>query len=153
AQFLQSGERRVLMSGAETGRIVPTGHLVYAHNEALMAIPMDLSTLKVGGGAPVQLAETPRTANEAAAWAFSDSGVLAYLPGNRSRYERRVVWVDRKGNVDPIPAPLQPYTNVKLSPDGRYAAVQVEAGRIGVWLFDFARTTLTPVTKNDSSSQ
>jgi Tol biopolymer transport system component/tRNA A-37 threonylcarbamoyl transferase component Bud32 len=151
AQLLPSGERHVLMDGAETGRYVSTGHLVYAHNDALMAVRMDPNTLKIAGSAPVRLAETPRTANEAGLWAFSDSGVLAYISGQAGRLQRRMVWVDRKGNIEPIATPLQNYTNVKLSPDNRYAAVQVEAGTIGIWLFDFVRSTLTPLTQNGSS--
>jgi WD40-like Beta Propeller Repeat len=151
AQFLQSGERHVLMDGADNGRYVSTGHLVYAHNDVLMSVRMDPNTLKVSGAAPVRLAETPRTANEAGIWAASDSGALAYISAEPGLRQRRMVWLDRKGNIEPIAAPLQRYTNVKLSPDNRYAAVQVEAGTIGVWLFDFVRSTLTPLTHNGSS--
>jgi len=151
AQDLKTQVRYPLMSGADTGRYVSTGHLVYAHGDSLMAVPMDAAALTVQNGAPILLPENPRNGPEGAQWAFSEAGMLAYVPGDPRRYDRRVVWVNRKGDVEPLPLPLQPYTNVRLSPDGRYAAFQIEAGIIGISLFDFARTTLSPLTHTSST--
>ena len=43
--------------------------------------------------------------------------------------------------------------NAAISPDGRRAAVDIEAGTVGVWLYDFMRATLTPLTTGKGSSQ
>jgi eukaryotic-like serine/threonine-protein kinase len=151
AQSLQTGERRVLMKGGETGRYVSAGYLVYTRTDALMAAPMDLARLEVTSGAPVVLAETVRTGGEGAQYAMSDSGVLAYVAGDTRRFERRLVWVDRKGDVEPLSAPTRNYGRPQTSPDGHHAAVEISGGTIGIWIYDFSRTTLTPLTSAGSS--
>jgi hypothetical protein len=57
--------------------------------------------------------------------------------------ELMLAWVDRKGVAQPLPAPPRPYTNPRLSPDGRLAAVQIGND---IWIYDLARNTLTRLT-------
>ena len=45
------GERRVLINGGAGARYVPTGHLVYMLNGALMAVPFDADRLETTGTA------------------------------------------------------------------------------------------------------
>jgi serine/threonine protein kinase len=151
---LRSGERRILLQGADTGRYVPTGHLVYSRAEALMAVPFDLDRLEVTG-APVVLEEQVRDENQGAQFTVSDSGTLAYLQGSRRLYERRLVWVNRKGMIEPLPAPVQPYQDPALSPDGCQVALGIGKETCGVWIYEFARATLTPLTplKSAGASQ
>jgi hypothetical protein len=40
-----------------------------------------------------------------------------------------LVWVDRNGKVEPLPAPLRQYEAAALSPDGRHAAVSFTTAR------------------------
>jgi hypothetical protein len=152
-QSLETGERHVLLRGGETGRYVSTGHLVYTRGDALMAVPLDLARLKVTGGAPVVLAEMVWTGAQGAHYSVSDSGSLAYVPGDPPRYERRLVWVDRKGAVEPLPVPSRAFGSPQLSPDGHRLAVEVWEGTVGIWIYDFARATLTPLTSGGSSQQ
>ena len=85
---------------------------------------------------------------------LSDVGALVYLPGSPQRYERRLVWVGRDGRVEPLAAPPREYYgNAVISPDGRFAAVDVSAGTIDLWIYDFSRATLTPLTTGTGSSQ
>ena len=152
-QSLQTGERRVLVRGGTTGRYVASGHLVYARADALMAVRMDLDRLEAVSDAPVLLSEQVRVGGEGAHYAVSDSGQLVYVPGNVRRYERQLVWVDRKGGAEAVPLPARDYSTVALSPDGRQAAVQIEEGTAGIWIYDFPRATLTRLTSATSSSQ
>ncbi len=46
-QSIETGERRVLIEGGSDARYVPTGHLVYALGETLLAVPFDLERLEV----------------------------------------------------------------------------------------------------------
>ena len=46
---LQTGQRKVLLRGGFDARYVPTGHLVYARQGALHAVPFDLGRLEVQG--------------------------------------------------------------------------------------------------------
>ena len=155
-QLLETGERRVLAQGASTGRYVPSGHLVYNRDgaEVLMAQPFDLATLQPTGGPPVSLTEHVWEAgSEGAQFAVSETGTLAYIPGFPRQFERRLVWVDRSGQVEAVPAPPRPYYDPRISPDGNRLAITAAEGTERIWLYDFARPTLTALTTADSSSQ
>jgi serine/threonine-protein kinase len=153
AHLLATGERRVLVDGGNTGRYVASGHLIYGRLDGLMAVPMDLAR-NVIAGAPVALAEQAYGASEGSQYAVSDSGYLAYAPGNVRRLDRRLVWVDRAGHVEQLPLSARPYTNVTLSPDGTQAAIQIDENTLNIWIYDFSRATLTPLnTGANGSSQ
>ena len=49
--------------------------------------------------------------------------------------------------------PERDYEAVALSPDGARAVLQIREGTIGLWLYDFARRTLTPFATASGSSQ
>ncbi len=77
SQSLASGERRVLVTGGDMPRAVPTGHLIYGRFDALFAVPWSESQPNLAGAEPLTLPEFPRLENEgAAAYAFSDTGTL-----------------------------------------------------------------------------
>ena len=48
---LETGERRTITRGAD-GRVLSTGHLLYALDTVLFAVPFDLARLEVTGGPP-----------------------------------------------------------------------------------------------------
>ena len=152
-QRLDTGERINVVQGGDTGRYVSTGHVIYARGDELFAVPFDLERLQVSGQA-VRMADAVRLGGEGAHYAVSDVGELVYLPGSSQRSERRLVWVTRDGRVEPLAAPPRNYySNAVISPDGRFAAVDVEAGTIELWIYDFSRATLTPLTTGIGSSQ
>lgn len=155
-QVLGTGERRVLAQGGSSGRYVASGHVVYNRNGAgnLMALPFDLERLTVAGGPAMALTEQVWEGGaEGAQFAVSDAGTLAYVPHRTRRYERRLVWVDRQGKVEPLPAAPRPYYDPRLSPDGLQLAVSSEEATERVWTFNFARSTLTALTSASVSSQ
>jgi len=153
-QRLDTGERTSVIQGGDTGRYVPTGHVVYAREAELLAIPFDLGRLRVSGQA-VRLTDVVQgTGTEGPDFAVSDTGVLVHPPDDPQRFERRLVWVDRSGRVEPLSAPPRFYSgNAALSPDGRQAAVDVEGGTISIWIHDIPRGTLTPLATGSGSSQ
>jgi len=104
----------------------------------------------VSENSPVLLGIQVADVGEGPAYSVSDSGVLAYISGNH-QYERRLVWVDRHGNSEPLPVPLRGYVNPAIAPNGRNAAVDIIGPTYGIWIYDFARTTLTPLTSGGSS--
>jgi serine/threonine-protein kinase len=152
SQVLATGERHVLVQGADTGRYVTTGHLVYARADQLLSMEMDVGRLAVSG-TPIPLEEHVRMGSEGAQYAVSDNGEVAYLPGSSARYERRIVWVDRKGTIERLPLPTRDYTSVALSPDGREAAIEMRGSYRTIWIYDFLRSTMTPLTPSTASSQ
>src|SRR4029077_14303109 len=84
----------------------------------------------------------------AAFFAVSDSGTLAYVPGNPYP-ARQLAWVDPGGKTTPIDLPPALYTELHPSPDGLRLAfsVVVEGSRSrDVWVADPARGTSSRLT-------
>ena len=138
---LKTGQRRTLIRSGSQAEYVETGHLVYADGGALWAVRFDLATLNVLGD-PAPLVERVLTLG-AANFAISRRGTLVYVPltGGTSR---SLVWVSRQGAEKPIGTPLRAYASARLSPDGKRVALHM-AGQNGIWTWDFARETLTPL--------
>jgi serine/threonine-protein kinase len=154
--FVQNpaGTRRQVLNVGDTPRFVAPGYLTYGRLDALFAVPWRDQNAPVGDVAPISLSELPRIENEGASdYVISTNGTLAYIAGGPARYSQRPVWVDRTGAVEPLPLPPRDYEAVALSPDGSRAVLQIREGTIGLWLYDFARRTLTPFATTDGSSQ
>jgi serine/threonine-protein kinase len=152
-QRLDSGERTVVVQGGGSGRYVASGHVIYARNDELFAVPFGLDSLRASAQAS-RLGDVVWRGGEGAQYAVSDNGVIVSMRGSPGRYERRLVWVGRNGRVEPLAAPPRYYNgNAVISPDGRRAAVDIEAGAGGVWLYDFSRAVLVPLTTGKGSSQ
>ena len=153
-QSLRTGERHDLMPGGDSARYLEPGYLVYARTDNLFVVPWRPGVADLGRTVPITIPEHPRLENEgAAAYDLSPSGTLVYLPGGPTRYLQRVVWVDQNGRTEPLPIPERDYASVSISPDGRRAAIQVNEGTIGIWIYDFERHTFTPFRTGAGSSQ
>jgi Tol biopolymer transport system component len=139
------------VEGASTGQYIASGHLLYSKAESLIAVPFDLPSLKVSGN-PVTLVDRAYEADaEGAYFAVSESGTLAYIPGDASIFARQLVWVRRDGTVERIPAPLNAYVDPALSPDGRSVAVSIQGPTQTLWIYDFARSALTTLPSTGSA--
>jgi serine/threonine-protein kinase len=150
-QRLDTGERTVLVRGGDTGRYAPSGHIVYARGDELFAVRFNPESLNVSGQA-VRLDDSVRVGMDGAQFAIAQSGDLVLLPGNPRRFERRLVWVSRDGSVEPLAAPVRTYAGtVAISPDDRFAAVEIVEDIVSIWLYDFSRAMLTPLIKSGSS--
>lgn len=120
-QDLITGKRKELLAGG-FAQYLPTGHLVYTLGNNLYAVPFKLDTREVKGG-PVPVIEDLNYC-----YAVSDLGTLAYVSGEATRAarsKRTLVWVDRKGNEEPLHAPPNNYRLPKISPDGTKVALTV----------------------------
>jgi len=123
---LDTGEQRVLVQGGTSPHYVPTGHLLFARAGTIMAVPFDLKQLQVSGR-PVALVEgLARSRSGLSQFSVSRNGTLAYISGAQQGEVRTLVWVDRKGGVQPIGAPPRAYALPQFSPNGLQLAVTVE---------------------------
>lgn len=59
---------------------------------------------------------------------------------------RRLVWVDRAGGEESIPAPARVYFYPRISPDGSRLAAEARDEESDIWVWDFGRATLTRLT-------
>ena len=117
----------MLLDHAAMGRYLPTGggsssgHIVYyaGTTGSLMAVAFDASRLEVKGS-PVPVVDSVEgMGNSPLGYlGFSDSGALAYISGAIAGVRKfTLVWVDRKGVEQPLPAPSREYFDPELSPD------------------------------------
>jgi serine/threonine-protein kinase len=148
---LQTGARKILVSGGSDARYVPTGHLVYAAAGTLRAVAFDLARLETRGTPVPVIPAVVTTPFGAAAAAVAGDGTLAYVSGAGGMgAQRTLVWVDRQGRETPIPAPPHPYVYPQLSPDGTRVAVNAQDQENDIWIWNFSRTTLTRATSDPS---
>ncbi len=160
-QSLRTSERKVIVQQGADARYVASGHLVYMLRGVLMAAPFDLGRLQTTGGAVGVVADVMQAANMlneawdsgAGQFSVSESGSLLYVPGGIfTEPERFMVWVDRTGAVEPLPAPARAYASPRLSADGRRILVWTNGDR-NVWLYDLARRSLTRVTSEGRNAR
>jgi WD40 repeat protein len=146
------GQRKTLIEGSAHGRYLPTGHLAYAVSGMLMAVPFDVSSLTVTGGA-VPIIEGVRrtglsvTANPAAQFTYSSTGTLAFLPGPAAFQalsgDLDLGLFDRKGTAQPFKLKAASYRSPRVSPDGRYVAFDSDDEKeSAVWIYEIAGGTL-----------
>ena len=79
--------------------------------------------------------------------ACSRDGALVYVPP--PVLDRSLAWVERKGLLLSSPAlPPRGYRALALAPDGRRVALEIgdALGKGDIWMFDFARATLSRFT-------
>jgi serine/threonine-protein kinase len=155
ALSLETGKWHTVIKGGSYARYVSSGHIVYAHAGALMAVPFDLKRMQVAGS-PMPVREgvvTTALTSGGAEYDVTESGLLAYVPGNARPPLRTLVWIDRNGMTRTVAAPPKFYSSPRLSPDGKLLALQVnENGSPDIWVYEFARNTLTRLTFGPGAS-
>jgi eukaryotic-like serine/threonine-protein kinase len=153
---LRTNVQTTLMRGGSDASYVPSGHLVYGAGTSLMAVAFDLGRLSVVG-TPVPVVDNVETwagttsftgpVSGAVDAAVASDGTIVYVPSATTSAEQRsLVWVDRQGREETIPAPPRAYASPHLSPDGTKVALDVREGDQDVWIWDFARENLTRLT-------
>jgi serine/threonine-protein kinase len=128
----------------------PSGHLVYAQDGGLMAVPFDaVHLLATGSAVPVQRGVMQSALSGAAQYSLSMTGTLAYIAGGTASGVSMLVWVDRHGTAHPVQgAQADAYNQPRLAPDGSRIAVDIleNASSMQVWLYDVAGRRLTRFT-------
>jgi Tol biopolymer transport system component len=142
-----TGSRRIVIERGSDASYLADGKLVYADERSLVVVPFDPDTLRVKGPAlPVvrQLARQP--IRNGADFGVSASGTLVYraivMPTTT------LVWVDRSGKQEAVGAPPQPYSYVRLSPDGTKIATNLEDTDQEIYIWDNALGSLARFTFN-----
>jgi len=162
---LQTGEKKIVLESNAIAQFANTdlssaiGHLVYYDptTSSLMAVPFDANRLQVKGSPVPVLEGVQNRVGPFASFGFSDSGTLAYVTGVApASANNSLVWVDRKGAEQALPAPPRRYGWPAVSRDGERVAVQIEDGsptntKSDIWLYGLARGTLTRLTSDEIS--
>ena len=144
AQSLRRGTRTNILKGGTNPRYFASGHLTYAHDGAIWAVPFDPRRLTTRG-APARVLEGVATsADGAAQFAVSDAGTTVYHP-SVPLSSRRLVVVDGRAQT-PLAAPPHAYVTPRVSPDGTRVLLGVADSAEHVWSYDLNAGTLTQLT-------
>lgn len=142
-------EDPTLLSGADSSAMYAQGHLLFARGTTLVARRFDAQRLAFTGD-EVPVAEHLLTSGiPLQSWVFcaSANGVLAYQSSGVSTWQ--LTWLNRAGqrlNVVGDPGDLG---QVRVSPNGRTAAVNVgdaSGSNSDIWLYDLSRGLRTRFT-------
>ena len=148
-QSLDPGSaRQLVIDGGREARFVSTGHIVYAYQGTVFAIPFDVKQLKKTGG-PTPIVEGVRNSGAttgASQFVFADNGTLIFVPGplsgGSSGVARTLALRDRSGNtLERLNIPQRAYIFPRVSPDGKRVAASTEDDRPEVWIIDLAGTS------------
>ncbi len=149
---LASGKRTVLFPDAGMTQYVPdatgaAGYLLATRStlNTLVAVRFDLATLSTVGE-PV----TVWSGNPINTFRMAPSGTLAIATRPAEVLDRRLAWIDDKGQPQPIPGMMRSYGEIVVSPDGgRVVSNMDNAGTAELnsefWVQDLARRTSTRI--------
>ncbi len=146
-------ERRILIDDGFFARFAPSGHLLFARNETLMAVPFDDRKLEpLGPQVTVLESIETDTKSGAAFYSFSDNGTLVFVSGESGSVAPEgtatLLRVDRQGNAYPLTEARRGVNLPRLSPDGNRLLVTIQEPEKSsdVWVFDRGRDTMTRIS-------
>ncbi len=145
---LATGERRTVLEGASLAKYAPSGHLLFAREGFLFAVPFDAEKLEATG-APVPVVENVMGSRNSGIVhaAVAANGLLAYVEGTSRSRQAFMTWRGRDGSSERLPLPPNNYQNPAVSPDGRRIAVAIAGeSNFDIWTYDLERETLTRLT-------
>jgi serine/threonine-protein kinase len=136
---VQSKTTKVLMRGASSPQVAPSGHLIYAGGGKLYAIPFDPQSLNVTGAPAVVLDGVVTKTSGAANYAIARNGTLVYTAGAEIASTFLISIARRDGTRETVPMSAGTYVIARFSPDGRQAVLDSRSMDLDLWLWDFTR--------------
>jgi serine/threonine protein kinase/Tol biopolymer transport system component len=142
---LDTGTPKVLVENAYFGRYLSGGYLAYVSQGTVFVAPFDAKTLSLTGTAiPVLEGVDTDLTNGGVQLAISQNGTAVYSTGIGVNSNLNVSLLDRKGDAVALLKDQPDPSSPRLSPDGKRLAFQ-KGGGAGIWVFDIARGTTTPI--------
>jgi WD40 repeat protein len=135
-------------------RFAPGGRLVFARGGSLYTIAFDARSLTTSGTPrPVAQAVATDVGTGAVMFAVALDGSALWEPGAPVT-TFRPTWIDRQGVETSPPIPPAPYNQLALSPDGtRVALTGGQGGVADLWVYEFARGTMTRLSNGEFTSR
>ena len=150
AQNLATGERRVIVAGGTSPRLLASGHLIFYRDSTIFAQRFDDRTASVSGTAvPMVLKTLFASFSGAGQFGVSDSGALVYIEGGGDDL-LDLVWIDRAGKTERIPGPpRRRYYEPRLSPDGTMIATATRDDSPDIYVWNLKRNVEERVTRDE----
>jgi serine/threonine-protein kinase len=148
---LSTRVRRTLTAGSAAS-VLPDGRIVFERDGSLWSAPFDLEqqTLTAPATSVISGLGTRSDPGRVTAYAIGAGGSLAYQLAESEGYElRKLVWVDRRGNEQPINAPARAWWWPTISPDGKRLGVHImNSANMDAWIYALDRGPLMRLTDN-----
>ena len=146
---LEPGEADVTLLQAESSAAYASGHVLFARDSSLMALPFDPETRQPAGEAFPVAERVSQEGSRYVGASLSENGTLVY-GSDGSLAATELTWRDRTGRaLGSVGAPA-PYFNLALSPEERRVAVAVGTGVVvetaDIWIIDLARNARSRLT-------
>ena len=142
----KTGKVRFVLDDGGNAQYSPTGHLLFARGDVLLAAPFDLGRQAITGpAAPILSGLLTFYTVQPGAFTLADNGTLVHRPGGAVLSERQMVFMDTNGIVKPWSEERRPYAgDPVLSRDGRRFAVVISnaQGIDECWVSDVDRPAL-----------
>jgi serine/threonine-protein kinase len=134
---------QLLVEGGREARFISTGHIVFAYQGTLFAVPFDVNRLDAKGG-PTPVVEGVRSAGVATGasqFSVADNGTLIFVAGPLSGgavgAQRTLAFRDRSGTqLERMKVQPRAYSHPRVSPDGTRVAVSTDDDKPDVWIID-----------------
>ena len=134
-----SQEPKVLVRGARRGRFMPPDLLFFVRGASLFAVTVDVAQQKVTGS-PIKVVDRLEVNITAPYFDVSPKGTVVYASPQSE--DRKLVFVNRKGEEQPLVVPARPYWDPKLSPDGKRIAFTIGTGSThSPWIYNIDQRT------------
>lgn len=147
AQVLETGQRKVLIEGGTFPLYLPSGHLLYARSNTLLAVNFDPELMEVvSSSVQVLSGVVYHEGRGTSQVAVADNGIMLYLPGGDALRRSELVVIDRTGTSRGLIQKQAHYNRPELSPDGRLVTIQIGSSNDDIWLIDPERETQTRLT-------
>jgi len=147
---LASAKRTVVLPNVGMTQFLPDGNGGYLVGmrdtfTTLVAVRFDIGSLRTIGEP-----ETVWSGNPINSHSISPSGTLAMALRSADVTDRRLAWIDDKGQPQTIPGISRAFTQISVSPDGGRVLVQLEVQNQGeltndLWVNDLNRRTFTRI--------
>ena len=152
AQSLATDERRLLVPGGTEPRYVATGHLTFARDGNLLAVPLDVENMAVAGGAVALVEGFPMAASGGAYYDVSIAGDLVYYSGGAGGGRAlRPAWYDLEGTLETLQFEGADINLARIAPDGNRIALQraSDGGEWQLWIYEIDRLSAQRLTPDD----
>ena len=143
---LDTRMRRTVLRDATGGHYVSSGHLVFVRGGDLWAVRFDLDRLQAIGEPVVVQPGVQVEFGGAIQVAVGGDGSIAYMPRGTAPTFGSLVWVNRKGQEEAIPAGVRGFESPRVSPDGRRIAVAIREANPDLWIYDLRIGSLSRAT-------
>ena len=145
-----------MIEDASSAQFVSSGHLLFARDGTVFAVPFDPERLEATGREMPVLSDVQMdiAAGQIGELVVSRNGTLAYVPGGQGFGEKQLAFVDRQGKTELIATAPGAYVQPRFSPDGTELAVVQRTGHVQhLALYDLSRNVQSQFTFEGSSNR